>query len=138
MPAFTHIALHVADLERSIQFYGTFCGLETVHHRENDAGADVAWLAEPGKGEEFVIVLIDNGSPAPQPDTDMSHLGFALESPEAVDEIATRGAKFLVWSPRQAPYPVGYFCALKDPDGRFVEFSYGQPLGPGAETPPSG
>ncbi len=40
----------------------------------------------------------------------------------------------LAWAPRQEPYPVGYYCGLRDPDGNFVEFSYGQPLGPGAET----
>ncbi|MEM7255614.1 MAG: hypothetical protein AAF493_29800, partial [Pseudomonadota bacterium] len=38
----------------------------------------------------------------------------------------------LVWPPRDEPYPVGYYCGVKDPDGNFVEFSYGQPLGPGA------
>ena len=39
----------------------------------------------------------------------------------------------LVWAARDEPYPVGYYCGLRDPDGNFVEFSYGQPLGPGAE-----
>ncbi|MEQ9144176.1 MAG: VOC family protein [Parvibaculaceae bacterium] len=131
--ALTHIALHAADIDRSIDFYATYCGMEMVHHRDSDGGSRVAWMAEPGKGDQFVIVLIDDGTPLPQPDTDMSHLGFALESREAVDDVAARGAEFLVWPPKQAPYPVGYFCALKDPDGRFVEFSYGQPLGPGAE-----
>jgi hypothetical protein len=29
---------------------------------------------------------------------------------------------------------VGYYCGLRDPDGNSVEFSYGQPLGPGAEA----
>ena len=42
-------------------------------------------------------------------------------------------AFYQAWAPRQEPYPVGYYCGLKDPDGNFVEFSYGQPLGPGAE-----
>ena len=39
----------------------------------------------------------------------------------------------LVWPPREEPFPVGYYCGVRDPDGNFVEFSYGQPLGPGAE-----
>jgi len=38
----------------------------------------------------------------------------------------------LLWAPREEPYPVGYYCGLRDPDGNAVEFSYGQPLGPGA------
>lgn len=130
--AFTHLALHVADIDASIHFYRTYCGLHIAHERETH-GVRVAWLAEPGKDDEFVMVLINGGAPRPQAEDDFSHLGFALESKEAVDAIAERGADHLAWKPRQADYPVGYFCALRDPDGRFVEFSYGQPLGPGAE-----
>jgi len=39
-----------------------------------------------------------------------------------------------VWPPRDEPFPVGYYCGLRDPNGNYVEFSYGQPLGPGAEA----
>jgi len=39
----------------------------------------------------------------------------------------------LVWAPRAEPYPVGYYCGIRAPAGNIVEFSYGQPLGPGAE-----
>ena len=42
----------------------------------------------------------------------------------------------LIWPPRDEPYPVGYYCGLRDPNGNYVEFSYGQPLGPGAEQMP--
>ena len=53
---------------------------------------------------------------------------------DAVDAMAekARAAGYLVWEPRQEPYPVGYYCGVRDPDGNMVEFSYGQPLGPGA------
>ncbi|MDO8695654.1 MAG: VOC family protein, partial [Pseudomonas sp.] len=37
------------------------------------------------------------------------------------------------WPPRDEPYPVGYYCGVRDPAGNYVEFSYGQPLGPGSE-----
>ena len=52
-----------------------------------------------------------------------------------VDDIADMASteKILAWPCKQEPYPVGYYCGVKDPDGNFVEFSYGQPLGPGAE-----
>ena len=42
----------------------------------------------------------------------------------------------LIWPPRDEPYPVGYYCGLRDPAGNYVEFSYGQPLGPGSEAMP--
>ena len=32
----------------------------------------------------------------------------------------------LEWEPAQWPPPVGYVCALADPDGNVVEFSYDQ------------
>ena len=43
-----------------------------------------------------------------------------------------REAGCLMWEPRDDAYPVGYYCGVRDPDGTCVEFSYGQPLGPGA------
>jgi catechol 2,3-dioxygenase-like lactoylglutathione lyase family enzyme len=132
-PAFTHLALHVRDLEACIAFYQGFCGLKLVHERE-DAGSRVVWLAEPGREQDFIIVLLPGGPGRDQQEGDFSHLGFAIDSRDAVDAIAARGqaAGCLAWAPRDEPYPVGYYCGLKDPDGNFVEFSYGQPLGPGA------
>lgn len=132
----THLALHVRDLEACVDFYRSFCGMRVTHDRPaDDAGKRIVWMAEPGREHEFVFVLLPGGPGRNQSDRDFSHLGFALDSREAVDAIAERGrnAGCLVWEPRQEPYPVGYYCGLKDPDGNFVEFSYGQPLGPGAE-----
>jgi catechol 2,3-dioxygenase-like lactoylglutathione lyase family enzyme len=135
----THLAMHVRDLDACIDFYRDFCGLGLVHERDADGddGGDrrVVWLAEPGRDKEFILVLIPGGPGRDQAETDFSHLGFAMESEAAVDAIAdkARAAGRLVWEPRREPYPVGYYCGLRDPDGNFVEFSYGQPLGPGAD-----
>ncbi len=133
-PAFTHIALHVRDLDACIAFYGEFCGMRVVHER-SDRGHRVVWIAEPGREEEFIIVMIPGGPGRQQSEQDYSHFGFALESRAAVDAMAERAAAAgcLVWAPREEPFPVGYYCGVRDPDGNFVEFSYGQPLGPGAE-----
>jgi catechol 2,3-dioxygenase-like lactoylglutathione lyase family enzyme len=133
-PAFTHIALHVRDLDACIAFYREFCGLRIVHER-SDRGHRVVWIAEPGREEEFIIVMIPGGPGRQQGEQDYSHFGFALESRAAVDAMAERAAAAgcLVWPPREEPFPVGYYCGLRDPDGNCVEFSYGQPLGPGAE-----
>ena len=50
---------------------------------------------------------------------------------KSVNAIAERAREegILAWEPKEEPYPVGYYCAVNDPDGNFVEFSYGQPLG---------
>ncbi len=130
-PAFTHIAMHVRDLEACIDFYTTYAQMRLTQDRVSE-GKRVVWLAEPGKEEHFIVVLIPGGPGREQISTDFSHLGFALESKEAVDAIAdmARSDGILEWEPRQEPYPVGYYCGIRDPDGNFVEFSFGQPLGP--------
>ena len=132
-PAFTHIALHVRDVDACVEFYRSYCGLETVHER-NPRATRVVWLAEPRREREFIVVLVPGGSTREQPGGDFSHLGFALDSRAAVDAVAARAAAqgCLVWAPRDEPYPVGYYCGVRDPNGNVVELSYGQPLGPGA------
>lgn len=133
-PRMTHIALHLRDLDASIAFYRDICGMKIVHER-NDGGTRVVWMAEPDRETDFIFVLLPGGPGRDQADNDFSHFGFALESKAAVDRVAEAAeqAGYLAWPPRQEPYPVGYYCGLRDPDGNFVEFSYGQPLGPGAE-----
>lgn len=133
-PTLTHLALHVRDLEACTAFYREFCAMRVVHERDDGAGDKVVWLAEPGREQEFIIVLIPGGPGRQQGARDFSHFGFACASRRAVDEVAARAeaAGCLVWAPREEAYPVGYYCGVKDPDGNFVEFSYGQPLGPGA------
>ncbi len=133
-PSLTHIALHVRDLPASVAFYREYCAMNVVHER-SDAGVEVAWLAEPGREKTFIFVLISGGPERTPATRDFSHLGFALPSRGAVDDMARRaeGTGILVWPPREEPYPVGYFCGVRDPDGNAVEFSFGQPLGPGAE-----
>ncbi len=133
--ALTHIALHVKDLDACLAFYQTYAGLVIVHQREN-RGKRIVWLAEPGKEKDFILVILPGGPGRNQADNDFSHLGFALDSRAEVDAIARRAreAGILAWEPRQEPFPVGYYCGLVDPDGSFVEFSYGQPLGPGAAS----
>lgn len=138
-PRLTHLALHVRDLDATAAFYQDYCSMRPIHerkggHERNDGGTRVLWLAEPGRDKDFIIVMMPGGPGRDQADRDYSHLGFACESREAVDAIAARAEAegCLVWAPREEPFPVGYYCGLRDPDGNFVEFSYGQPLGPGA------
>ncbi len=142
-PNLTHIALHVRDLPACVAFYQAFCGMKVVHEREGD-GAPIVWLAEPGRETEFIFVLLPGGpgrnKSRDRAEGDFSHFGFALDSKAAVDRVAAKAeaAGCLAWPPRQEPYPVGYYCGLEDPDGNFVEFSFGQPLGPGGAGPGAG
>ncbi len=134
-PRITHLALHVTDIDACVRFYREFCGMEIVHRR-GQADHQIIWLAEPGREADFIFVLMNGGRDLELPQDDYRHFGFALASKAAVDQIAARAdaAGCLVWPPREEPFPVGYYCGLRDPNGNYVEFSYGQPLGPGAEA----
>ncbi len=133
MVTLTHIALHVRDLDACEAFYRDYCGLRTIHQRDSH-GKRIIWMAEPGREQEFVLVILPGGPGHRQPDHDYSHLGFALPDREAVDAIAERARidGCLVWEPVDEPFPVGHYCGVRDPDGNVIEFSFGQPLGPGA------
>ena len=133
-PKLTHIALHVENLDDCIAFYQQYCRLQIIHHRDTPEHR-VIWMAEPGREHELILVFLQGGPPHPQIDNDFSHLGFAVASKDEVDAIAREAKQHgvLIWPPVQEPYPVGYYCGLVDPNGNYVEFSYGQPLGPGSE-----
>ncbi len=136
-PTLTHLALHVPDLQACIEFYRRFCGMQVIHERAGK-GSKIVWMSEPGKAHEFIFVIMPGGIDRQLPANDYSHLGFAVDSRDAVDAIARQAeqAGCLIWPPRDEPYPVGYYCGLRDPAGNYVEFSYGQPLGPGSEAMP--
>lgn len=135
-PRLTHLALHVRDFEACVAFYRECCDMRVVHERPgHELGERIVWMSEPGREKEFVFVLLPGGPGRERAEGDVSHLGFAVGSRAEVDAKAEQGRAggCLLLSPIDEGYPVGYFCCLEDPDGNIVEFSYGQPLGPGAE-----
>jgi catechol 2,3-dioxygenase-like lactoylglutathione lyase family enzyme len=133
-PAFTHCALHVADLDQSIAFYESYCGLKIV--KEHGEGKSrVVWLASPGAEDTFVLVLLGGGPRRTQDEEDMTHYGFGVASREDIHRLAERAREDgrLHWAPRDYAPPTGYLCGVKDPTGYIIEFSCGQPLGPHAK-----
>ena len=136
-PSFTHCALHVSDVAASIDFYARYCGMKEVHSH-GSAPERTVWIAEEGRETQFVLVLVSGGRKQQRTEGDMTHYGFAVSSRSEIDEIADRARDegCLFWEPQDLPYPVGYLCAVEDPDGYVIEFSYGQPLGPGAAEQP--
>jgi catechol 2,3-dioxygenase-like lactoylglutathione lyase family enzyme len=128
-PEFTHCALHARDLDESIAFYESYCGLRVV--KEHGSGKErTVWMAREAEAA-FVLVLLGGGPEREQGKDDMTHYGFAVSSRADVDAVAERGRREgrLFWEPQDFPPPTGYLCAVRDPSGYIIEFSYGQPLG---------
>ena len=111
--------------------------MHVVHERQgSEQDSSVIWLSEPGREHELIFVLIPGGSVPRGPGPRLlpprlrgrNPRGGGPRSPSAL--VAKAG---FIWEPTEEDYPVGYYCGVRDPDGNHVEFSFGQPLGPGAE-----
>lgn len=141
--SWTHLALHVQQLEKSIKFYEEFTALRVIkrHSDSGSTGMDVVWLGDPTEKDHptFVLVLLEGlpvfpgGMPSlPQlPLGPMSHLGFGLDSRAEVDAVAdlARARRILRHGPGLLNENAGYVCIIEDPDGHLIEFSHGQALG---------
>ncbi|MEA5572339.1 VOC family protein [Calothrix sp. UHCC 0171] len=132
----THIALPVSDIERSIDFYSTYAGMQVVHRRiDAETGVAVVWLCD--RTRPFVIVLIQTDSVHPVL-SPVAHLGVGCQSREYMDALCERAQQeaVLVQEPQDSGYPIGYWAFLRDPDGHTLELSCGQEIGLAVENSP--
>jgi len=122
----THVALTVADVDRSIDFYRRYADMEVVHRREDDDV--VVWLSDGTR--PFVIVLIEQAAVS-HALGGFAHLGVGCATREEVDQrcAQARDEERTVMGPLDSGYPVGYWAILVDPDGHNLELSFGQEVG---------
>lgn len=128
---FTHVAFVVRDLEKSINFYSHYAGMEVVHRREPDLpdARKVAWLSDHTR--PFALVLVQQDNVTDTPLGNFGHLGVACASREEIDKKTqiARAQGILRREPIDAGEPVGYYVFFADPDGNTLELSYGQRVG---------
>jgi len=130
-PRWTHIALPSSDLDRSVRWYERFTPLVLLSEHA-DAEGRSAWLSHEGESEcPFVLVLVMFNREAGHRQPIMApfaHIGIEVPERADVDAAAAAAAAegCLVWEPRDMPPPVGYICALSDPDGNVIEISHDQ------------
>ena len=91
----THVALAVAELDRSIEFYATFGEFRVVHRRERHAGQGVAWISDGTR--PFVLVLLE-GREHSGTLSGWAHLGIGVASR---DEVDRRLLRYLMRHPGQ-------------------------------------
>lgn len=123
----THITINVSDIDRSVDFYTSLCGLSIVRDRRPEGRHNV-WLgppAKPGEDPVFVLVIVQD-----EVKVRLDHFGFQCDSRAEVDRIAelARQQDILVEPLTDIGGVVGYFTMIRDPDGHLVEFTFGQPL----------
>ena len=126
-PRWTHITINCSDIDASVDFYTSYCGLEIVRDRRLEGRHNV-WLGpKPKDGDDptFILVIIQDDVKAR-----LDHFGFQCDSREEVDQLAerARAQDILVEPPVDIGGVVGYFATVRDPDGHVVEFTFGQPL----------
>jgi catechol 2,3-dioxygenase-like lactoylglutathione lyase family enzyme len=126
---FTHVALPVTDVERSVAFYAKYAGMQVVHRRTDaSVGNSVVWLSDGTR--PFVIVLIETPE-VRSPLVPIAHLGVGCASRAEVDRLVSEaqdeGRPTI--GPIDAPYPVGYYALISDPDQHTLELAHGQEVG---------
>lgn len=128
----THVALPATNIDATIDWYEKFTPLRLLDRRE-DADGQGAWLGHPDQGDKpFILVLVSftrDQQKGRQPIlAPFAHIGIEMPTKAEVDAIAElgRAADCLVWEPQWMPSPIGYVCALTDPDGNMIEFSFDQ------------
>lgn len=121
---FTHIALQVADLERSLDFYARYAEMSPVHRRTSSDGVRVAWVTDHTR--PFVIVLLEHD--VSHELGGWAHLGIAVGSREDVDRrlAAAREEGLSTFGPEDSGPPAGYYGIVVDPDGHNLEIAHGQ------------
>lgn len=136
----THVALPVTNVAASVAFYEKYAGMKLVHRRSDAvAGNTVVWLADGTR--PFVIVLIETPE-VRNPLLPIAHLGVGCASRAEVDRLVgeAKAEGRPVVGPIDAPYPVGYFALVSDPDQHTLEISHGQEVALAVEraTEPAG
>ena len=131
----THMALCVKDIEKSIAWYEKYTHFKVLARNE-DVNGYGAWLGDPEQVDQpFLLVIAEffegkdpfapNKHPAIGP---FAHFGIETTTREKIDEIAKMAEAdgCLALGPQQMPDPIGYICFIKDPDGNTIEYSYDQ------------
>lgn len=91
---FHHIRYRLNDLEKSVRFYKEVLGLEETRRHKSPRGSELVFLKTPGSETLIELCFFPNSGPV-SVQTDLTHLGFEVESLEAFGRhIEKLGIKF--------------------------------------------
>jgi catechol 2,3-dioxygenase-like lactoylglutathione lyase family enzyme len=127
MVSFSHIALNVSDLQRSVQFYASVLGPLSFHLADSVEGQ----FARLTNGKDAVIVLAPVGDKYRdriyhRRAVGLAHFALAVETRTKLDEMAEHlavlGVPLLGQGRVESEYRRGYCTfAFEDPDRIMIE-----------------
>lgn len=121
-----HLALQVADLERSVTFYCEALGMCVLRRRANPIRKDIA--AYVGYGPEDRDVAIElyqfTDISALPPGEKPSHFAVGVHNIEAVtDALVQAGGTIRIAPQHNRPGSINKFAFVRDPDGHEIELT---------------
>jgi catechol 2,3-dioxygenase-like lactoylglutathione lyase family enzyme len=124
---FTHVALQVSELDRSIAFYEKWASMKVIDRLEDPkTGAKAARLSD--ERSAFVVALVQGNQPVEHQLAGLGHLGVGCADRDEVNERCAEAVRegCLHRGPIDSGLPLGYWAFLTDPDGHQLELAYGQ------------
>ena len=129
-----HVALKVADVERSLEFYRNRLGFAEMMRLNNDDGS--LWLVYLRITDTQFLELFPGGSGARAPGSDMTAINhFCLECDD-LDATAAglKGAGIHLTVEPKMGLDHNHQCWIEDPDGNRIEFMQLSPKSMQAEA----
>ena len=117
--SFCWVTINVKDLEKSIQFYKDFAGLEIKREMSPVPGIEIIFLGSDETGVEVELISNEKNKP-PSHGNDIS-LGFNVESLDKTIEMLRNSGISTIEGPFE-PSPFIKFIFVKDPDGVRIQF----------------
>jgi catechol 2,3-dioxygenase-like lactoylglutathione lyase family enzyme len=138
--SYSHLAIPVIDVEKSIAFYQKYVQMKVVKRRENPVNV---WLADGIRPFQLVLLeaepsdIKDASRSGPtdyhnaklrHPIVASSHIGFTCRSCSEVKRLTEMAKEegILEHGPCEEGWPGGYTAYISDPSGHSVEISYNQ------------
>lgn len=140
--SFSHLAIPVIDIDKSIAFYEKYLQMKVVRQRTNPRNV---WLADGIRPFQLVLLEADAGdltggrpghtdyhnAKLTHPIVASMHVGFTCCSCTEVKRIAqmAKDEGILEHGPCEEKWPGGYCAYFSDPSGHSLEISYNQEAG---------
>jgi catechol 2,3-dioxygenase len=122
-----HVALRVADIERSRKFYSTLLGFEVVEEDPEHGGV---FMALEGLSHTIDLFPIPGGQTAPAPTPDavgVRHVAFLVDSEQALKDAYLTLQANDVAIVRAVDHVSQKSVYFHDPDGNLLEIYYELP-----------